>query len=607
VKFVENTELRADELLPDPVSVFDDAGDGQAEDPSTGVPDVQDQFHDAEGGDVEVEEHHDQPAVPQVQPVVPEPRYPRRDHNPPVRFGYLAEDEVLTDPQSYEEAMSRPDAKLWSQAMDEEMKSLMENKTWDPVDSVPKHARAIPVKWIFKIKRDAAGTIDRYKARLVAKGFMQRAGVDFDEVYAPVSKHASLRALLSVVAAKNLELHQMDVKTAFLHGELEEEIYTTQAPGYETGGQAYRLNRALYGLKQAPRAWYNKLHKELEARGFQASQADPGLYVRRDELGTVYLLVYVDDTLVAGSAAGVAAAKAMLESLFAVHDLGEARYFLGMELTRDRAARTLVLSQTRYTKELIARFGVEDAKVRSVPMHPSVRLSRAESAELSPEGMHYFSEVIGSLLYLSVCTRPDISFSVGALSRYMSKPCQAHLDSAMSIVRYLKGTVDVGLKYGGEQSELLGYCDADFAGDIDTRKSTTGFCFLLNGAAISWASKLQPTVAVSTAEAEYMAAAHAVKEALWLHKLMCDLGIRIGTVQLMCDNQAALSLLKHPIASARSKHIDVIHHFARERVARGEVMFKYCATADMAADGLTKALADTQFQKCRKLMGIAKY
>jgi hypothetical protein len=225
--------------------------------------------------------------------------------------------------------MGRPDASLWQRAMEEELVSLAENQTWNVMEAVPPGARAIPTKWIYKLKRDATGRIERYKARLVVKGYMQREGVDFDEVYAPVMKHASLRVLLSLVARDDLELHQLDVKTAFLYGELDEDIYVTQPPGFSSGSSVYKLRRSLYGLKQAPRAWHKKLHSELELLGFHASQADPGLYYRKDPTGTGFVLVWVDDMLVAGSAQGVAEAKEQLKAVFKVHDLGEPHFSWG--------------------------------------------------------------------------------------------------------------------------------------------------------------------------------------------------------------------------------------------------------------------------------------
>ncbi len=215
-----------------------------------------------------------------------------------------------------------------------------------------------------------------------------------------------------------------------------------------------------------------------------------------------------------------------------------------------------------------------------------------------------YNECVGSLFYLSVCTRPDIAQVVGALARYMAAPIVEHWEAALGVVRYLVGTADYGLTFGGRNETLVGYCDADYAGDLDSRRSTTGYVFLMFGGAVSWSSRLQPTVAVSTVEAEYLSAGQAVKEALWFQKLGADLILNLGHVQIYCDNQGAIQLLKHPIASQRSKHIDMIHHFARERVARKEINFVFCRTEDMKADILTKALAPGKFKKCRKMIGI---
>ena len=286
-----------------------------------------------------------------------------------------------------------------------------------------------------------------------------------------------------------------------------------------------------------------------------------------------------------------------------MRDLGPATFFLGMELLRDRNARTLKLTQKKLTTELIRRYGLTDAKERSVPLAVGEKLKK-EGEPLDTSKFPY-SECVGSLLYLSVCTRPDIAQAVGVLARYMAAPTVAHWEVALGVVRYLVGTVEYGLTFGESKETLMGYCDADYAGDIDSRRSTTGYVFLMFGGAVSWSSRLQPTVAVSTVEAEYLSAGQAVKEALWFRKLGEDLNLDLGPIQIHCDNQGALQLLKHPIASQRSKHIDVIHHFARERVARKEVTFSFCRTEDMKADLLTKALSPGKFKKCREEIGIA--
>jgi hypothetical protein len=441
----------------------------------------------------------------------------------------------------------------------------------------------------------------------VAKGFMQREGVDFTEVFAPVSKHTTLRTLLAVVVEQDMHLHQLDVKTAFLNGELEESIYMVQPPGYEQGGPdtVCHLRKALYGLRQAPRAWHTKLKKELEQNGFKASEADAGLFILDEGEHKVYLLVYVDDILIASKDMGsVEHAKKVMSSSFDVRDLGEARFFLGMEIVRDRAAGVIKLSQTKSIMDAVTRFGVGEAKVTRTPLSVSTQLTKTGSKPVDKTQVPYM-ELVGTLLYLASCTRPDISQAVGALSRYMAQPTEQHWKAAKGVLRYLSGTTTVGIVFSKSGSSLVGYCDSDYAGDVDSRRSTTGYVFTLMGGAISWSSKLQSTVAASTAEAEYMSAASAVKEALWLRKLLSDFELMSSEPLLLyCDSQAALKLLVNPIVSVRSKHIDVLHHFARERVARKEVKFEYLSTDLMIADCLTKAVPEHKFLMCCQGMGL---
>jgi len=488
--------------------------------------------------------------------------------------------------------------------MNEEYAALMENKTWD-LETLPPGARKLPVKWIFKRKRDAAGNIERYKARLVVLGCRQREGIDYNEIYAPVGKHATVRTLLAVVAAKDLELHQLDVANAFLNGQLEEDVWMDQVPGYKVEGRdlACHLRKSLYGLKQSPRAWYLNLRSELECIGFTASEADSGLFVHCGKLSDTYVLIHVDDILIAGQMDGVTMVKTLLAKVFKVKDLGQASFYLGMDLVRDRQERTLVLTQKRYVADLMAKYVSPGARTKSLPLDGATPMQKAgmtlEAVEPS------YAEIVGSLMYLAVCTRPDISQAVGVLARYMSKPTEDHYKAAKHVLAYLHGTPNYGLKFGGgDRPELQGYCDADFAGELDSRRSTTGFVFTLNGGVITWSSRLQPTVAASTTEAEYMAAASAVKEALWLRKLLPEFGIAVPTVKVFCDNQAAIKLLKNPVSAARTKHIDVAHHFARERVARGEVAFEYIRTELMIADAMTKALPRQKFEFCRLGMGV---
>ncbi|KAJ9519998.1 hypothetical protein QJQ45_014723, partial [Haematococcus lacustris] len=560
------------------------------------------------------------PAAPDSRPASPEApgapqprRNPPRDRRPPLRIRQLelyamtVADSPINDTPTVAEALAGPMADLWIEAMNAELASLHANQTWC-LEERPANARVLPTKWVLKVKRDAAGNIEKLKARLVAKGFYQQSGVDVGDVYAPVSKHTTLRTLLAKAAAEDMEIHQLDFETAFLNGQLEpgEVIYVQQPEGFEEGSinTVCRLQKALYGLRQAPRAWHARLSEELLSIGFKASEADPALFTLQLSTGMVYLLVYVDDCLLCtqqGDTAGLAYVKKQLSSAFKLKDLGEARWFLGMQLTRDRAEGTIKLDQHKFIQELVTARSKSAAHSKPLPMAPAVKLVREGDA--LDTTLHHYSALVGSLLYLTCCTRPDIAFAVGALARHMSAPTKQHWLAACSVLCYLKGTADQGLLFGGV-SGLQGYSDADYAGDKDTARSTTGYLFTLNGGAISWSSRLQPTVAMSTAEAEYMAASSAAKEALWLRKLMRDLQLDASCVHLGCDNQAAIQLLHNPMATSRAKHIDVHHHFVRERISRGEVAFHYCHTSSMLADILTKPLAAVQFNMGKQGCGV---
>ena len=510
-----------------------------------------------------------------------------------------------TEPSTYEEAITGPDAELWQAAMTEELSGLAANNTWE-LGPPPPGIKPIPVKWVFKIKYDAFGNIERYKARLVVKGFRQREGIDYDEVFAPVSKYSTFRVLIALTAAQDLELHQVDIKNAFVQGDLEEDVWVDQPPGFTTGprGTACHLKKALYGLKQAPRAWHNRLHTELLKFGFIPSNADPSLYVYYCEDGSAYLLTYVDDILIATKdAAMVAKIKGFLTTAFSARDLGPAHYYLGINITRDRPARIITLSHERAITDLVAKFELTGCKPRDIPMSAGLNLSALDGEPLDTSA-YLYTTLVGSLLHFTVTTRPDIAYPVGVLSRFMAKPTMEHWQAAKGVLRYLDSHAAYSITFGGSGTALIGFCDADYAADVDTRKSTTGYVFTLNGGAVSWSSKRQPTVAASTTEAEYMAAASATKEALWLRKLLADFGVSTGPIEIKSDNQGALKLLRNPISSLRTKHIDIAHHFARERSMRGEIDFSFVPTNRMIADALTKALPGPRFVLCRDGMGM---
>jgi hypothetical protein len=514
---------------------------------------------------------------------------------------------IITEPQSLMEARQSEYADYWEQATKEEYLSLLENGTWE-LGIPPPGVKPLPNKWVFKLKTDAGGMFERFKTRLVIKGFLQKEGIDYNETFAPTSKYATVRAFLAKAAAEDMEVHQIDIKTAFLHGELEEEIWMQQPEGFEEGppGTACRLLKSLYGLKQAPRAWYLKLSEELGTIGFKPSLADPSLFTYKDadKDNNTYLLDYVDDMLVSCKKTDmIQKFKEKILTKFKGKDLGEVKSFLGINITRNKAKSEIKLDQTGLIDSILQQFGMEEAKTKTTPLSPGIKLTKTEGDELDKEKFPY-GTLIGKLMFLTVATRPDLAYSVGTLARFISEPTTTHWKAAKGILRYLAQTKNRGITFRGSDLSLIGYCDADFAGDLDTRKSTTGYLFKLNGGAISWSSKRQPTVALSTTEAEFMAAAGGCKEGLWLRKLFDSLDIPLQSVHIYCDNQSTIKLLKNPIFSVRSKHIDVMHHFARERVRSREVAFSYISTTEMAADIFTKALPLNKHEACCAMMGL---
>jgi len=514
----------------------------------------------------------------------------------------------LTKPPANEkEARARSDWPLWKQAIKEEVAAHKKLGTWSKTKGRNKQHKAVKTRFVFDIKHDAEGKKTRYKARLVAQGFNQVPGRDFDETWAPVPNAATSRALFAVAAAKGWEVHHVDVKTAFLNATMDKEMYIKLPDGVESGepAEVRRLNLALYGTKQAGRLWGIKLNEELEQMGATRSTVEPCLYEWHHPVhGRVFILVYVDDLIVAGeSLAGVAAIKSGISARFDVRDMGEVKDFIGMKVMRDKASKKLTLSNPGHIMNLLQAFGMDTCTPSKTAMASGFKLNKT-GENLLPEGNRY-AELVGSLLYLSTTTRPDIAFAVGVLSRFMSCPEQDHMRAAKGVLRYLRGTSRLGVVYSGNEP-LQGYVDADWAGDTDGRRSTTGFVFTLNGGPISWASKRQSTVATSTAEAEYVAAAMATKEALWLRKLLSALGVDGGAVPMGEDNQSCLALVNNPEATGRTKHVDVAYHMVRDYQARGDVAFYFLPSAEMPADGLTKPLPSPAFTAFRAAVGVGE-
>nr|XP_017221153.1 PREDICTED: uncharacterized mitochondrial protein AtMg00810-like [Daucus carota subsp. sativus] len=365
-----------------------------------------------------------------------------------------------------------------------------------------------------------------------------------------------------------------------------------------------KLRKALYGLKQAPRAWYGKIAEFLSLCGYVMAQSDSSLFVKIREGKLAVVLVYVDDLIITGDdIEEIFQTKKNLSVRFQMKELGELKHFLGLEV--DHTENGLFLCQQKYATDLLKRFGMLECKPVSTPMEPNAKLCAHEGKDLQDSSM--YRQIVGSLIYLTI-TRPDISYSVGVISRYMQNPKKSHLEAVRRVLRYIKGTVSYGLMYKkGEDCSVLGYCDADYAGDHDTRRSTTGYMFMLGSGAVSWCSKRQPTVSLSTTEAEYRAAAMAAQESTWLIQLMQDLHQPVDAeIPLLCDNQSAIRLAENPVFHARTKHVEVHYHFLREKVLQGEIAMRHVATHEQVADMFTKSLSPGKYEKFRCQLGVVQ-
>ena len=516
------------------------------------------------------------------------------------------DDEVLhlmagEEPTTFAEAEQED---CWRHAMLDELASINDNATWT-LTTLPAGHRAIGLKWVFKVKKDEHGAIVKHKARLVAKGYVQREGVDFEEVFAPVARLESVRLILAVAAHRGWEVHHMDVKSAFLNGDLNEEVYVSQPPGFVAKGHeqgVYRLHKALYGLRQAPRAWNAKLDASLASLGFSRSASEHGVYSRGTANTLLIVGIYVDDLVIAGAEPEeVQRFKGEMHRLFSMSDLGLLRYYLGLEVNQDGCCITI--TQTAYATKMLERAGMKDCYAVHAPMEARLKLSK-DSSEKAVDATLYRS-IIGSLRYL-VHTRPDITFVVGYLSRFMEAPASDHLAAVKHLLRYIAGTLTHGCVYRrGDGESLVGYSDSDHAGDVDSRKSTSGILFLLGNSPVSWQSVRQKVVAVSSCEAEYIAAATAACQGIWLARLLGEmLNQDTAPALIFVDNKSAISLCKNPVLHDRSKHIDLRYHFIRDCVEKGTVIVEFIRTGEQKADILTKSLGRVRFQELRDKVGI---
>ena len=504
------------------------------------------------------------------------------------------------EPSSYAEASQHD---CWLKAMKAELQALQLNETWQ-LTPLPPHKTAIGCRWVYKVKHKADGSIERYKARLVAKGYTQMEGLDYLDTFSPVAKLTTVHLLLAVAAMNHWHLRQLDVNNAFLHGELEEEVYMQVPPGLTVTNPnlVCRLQRSLYGLKQASRQWFMKLSDFLTVHGFQQSHSDHSLFLRFNGSVTTILLVYVDDIILTGNSnTAIQEVLTLLDQAFKIKDLGNLKYFLGLEIAR--SSEGIHLSQRKYTLDILSDSGMLGCRPNTTPMDSSTKLHATTGTPLSAEASSSYRRLIGRLIYLNN-TRPDIAYAVQQLSQYMSSPTDAHLQAAYRILQYLKGTPGSGIFFSATGTpQLRAFSDSDWAGCQDSRRSTTGFVVYFDSSLISWQSKKQSTVSRSSSEAEYRALASTTCELQWLTYLLHDFRMTfVEPATIYCDNHSAIRIATNPVFHERTKHIEIDCHVVRQQVTSGHLKLLPVSSSLQLADIFTKALPSTIFQPlCNKL------
>lgn len=538
------------------------------------------------------------------------------------------------DPKSYEDAMSRPDADLWMAAMQEELTALAANGTWELTDVtlLPQTQRVniVGSKWVFTKKLKSDGSVERYKARMVAKGYDQRKGIDFNETFAPTLRSDTLNMMLALATILDYEIEHIDVSNAFLNGTLKETVLMQQPPGFENGGgnMVCRLIKSLYGTKQAGNEWNGELNEFVTTKmGFTRCGSDSCLYVKMSKTGVPILAgVFVDDVIpvyVLQDKEEWMTLKAMFMKKYKCRDLGEATWVTGLKIERNRKERTMKISQPLFIAKMLEEFGMRDCHATHTPAE-QYTLSNADNAstiEEENEGDRgKYMAMVGSLLWVTK-TRPDIAHAVGVLTRFMQNPGPAHMTAAKRVMRYLKGTNNMGLNYSGYDSEgritkevqVSAYADASWAGDLDDRKSTTGFYVKINDCVISYASKKQKTQALSSAEAEYIAISATLQEIIWINQLLEEIKMtktqtstlhfkKTGTAQVLTDSQSAIAIAEADRFHARTKHIELRHHFVRDAIKNKTIKLEWVPTGEQVADVLTKSLGPVLFKKMRNML-----
>ncbi|PKU74388.1 Retrovirus-related Pol polyprotein from transposon TNT 1-94 [Dendrobium catenatum] len=540
----------------------------------------------------------------------PQPAVPPRHHmqtrlksgirKPKHIISLIADTSTHTTPTSYNQASKYSH---WRQAMQDEYNALCNQQTWT-LQPAPPNTPILGCKWTFKTKLRPDGQVERHKARLVALGYDQIHGLNYDETFSPVAKMPTIRILLVLALNRNWPILQLDISNAFLHGDLPDDIYMRQPPGFADAlapNHVCKLQKSLYGLKQAPRQWFQKLTNFLQSHGFGFSRSDPSLLLFKKNSIYIYILIYVDDILVTGN--DQTAIQQLLQQLrnqFALKQLGNISLFLGIQVTRTSTG--YFLSQNHYATKILHDAGFEDCKPASTPVAPPNKRTENDTTPFPDPTL--YRRLAGSLQYLSI-TRPDIAFATNLVCQHMQHPTMHDFQQLKRLLRYVKGTKSFGLPIITGDQTLCTYTDADWAADTTDRKSISGFCTFLGPNLISWSVKKQVTVAKSSTEAEYRALSAATSDVLWLRRLVLELGIdQPKPTTIHCDNISALALAKNPVFHARTKHIEIDFHFIRQHVDTGNISLAHIPSKDQIADILTKAFSSTRFNDLRTKLTI---
>ena len=511
---------------------------------------------------------------------------------------------AIIEPKTYDEAISSKECEQWKYAMDDEYNSLVNNDTWQLVEA-PENQKVIDNRWVYKVKYLEDGSVDRFKARLVIRGFTQQYGINYEETFSPVVKFTSIRAILSLAAMNNMQMKQFDIKTAFLNGDLKENVYMKQPFGYDdNSGKVCKLVKSLYGLKQASRCWNQKFTSFIRKFDFKVCESDPCVFIKIKTGGLTIIAIYVDDGLiVSNDNSEIKSVISYLKKHLEVKDF-EAKCFLGLQIEK-LSNGSIKVHQEAYVNKIVNRFNMSECKSVCTPVDCNQNLGDFINEENNIS--FPYREAVGSLMYLSVGTRPDISYAVGVVSRYLERPNQVHVNAVKRIFKYIKGTANMGIVYKNKDNfDFVGYSDADYAADNETRRSTSGYAFHLGSGVVSWASMRQQSVSTSTTESEYIAACQGVKELIWLKHLVVELKPdQIIKAKFFMDNQSAIKLIKNPVFHKRTKHIDVQYHFIREKFEEKEFELEYVNTDEQIADILTKALIGKRHKYLTNLLGLS--